>query len=283
MSITSSSVLVEMNISVWTANKLDRKATDDVIANNAAADRAAQVRKNLMAGSNARKKIADFAAQCRLWHNTQTLPWADKGSRILPTSLFLDYKQEANHRRDKFNQMVQEFLTDYPSLVQTASNYLGGLFNADDYPTPESVADKFGFRLVFTPVPEAGDFRLDVPAQDMQELRTQYEDSFRERLADAVREPWNRLHKLLTGMSTKLTEVEGEKGKRYHETFITNAQDMCSMLTHLNINNDPELEKARRSLENALLGVDIESIKESEQVRADVKQRVDSILKKFEW
>ena len=283
MSITNSSVLVDMNISVWTANKLDRKATDAVIASNAAADRAAQVRKNLMAGSSARKNIADFAAQCRLWHNTQTLPWADKGSRILPTSLFLDYKQEANQRRNKFNQMVQEFLTDYPMLVQTASNYLGGLFNAEDYPAPDEVATKFNYKLVFTPVPEAGDFRLDVPAQDMQELRDQYEHSFHDRLADAVREPWNRLHKLLTGMSSKLVEVDGETKKRFHDTFITNAQDMCSMLTHLNINKDPELEQARRALENALLGVDIDDIKKDAQVRSDVKQRVDSILKKFEW
>ena len=36
MSITSSSVLVEMNISVWTANKLDKSATDKVVADNAA-------------------------------------------------------------------------------------------------------------------------------------------------------------------------------------------------------------------------------------------------------
>ncbi len=31
MSITSSAVLVEMNISVWTANKLDKGATDAVL------------------------------------------------------------------------------------------------------------------------------------------------------------------------------------------------------------------------------------------------------------
>ena len=125
MSNTSSSVLTEMNISVWTANKLDRGATDNVTSNANAVKNAAQVRKNLMAGTAARKEIADYAAACRLWHNTRTLPWADKGARLLPTSLFLDYKQEADTRRNTFNRMVDEFIDNYPALVQTAHNYLG--------------------------------------------------------------------------------------------------------------------------------------------------------------
>jgi hypothetical protein len=92
MSITSSAVLTELNISVWTANKLDKGATDNVTNNASAVKDAAQVRKNLMAGTHQRKAIADYAASCRLWHNTQTLPWADKGARLMPTSLFLGYK-----------------------------------------------------------------------------------------------------------------------------------------------------------------------------------------------
>jgi len=56
MSITSSAVLVELNISVWTANKLDRGATDSVTNNANAVKNAAQVRKNLMAGTSQRKE-----------------------------------------------------------------------------------------------------------------------------------------------------------------------------------------------------------------------------------
>jgi hypothetical protein len=114
-----------MNISVWTANKLDKGETEKVTVNASAVKDAAQVRKNLMAGTSMRKDIADYAAGCRLWHNTRTLPWADKGARLMPTSLFLDYKAEANVRRDTFNQMVDNFVAQYPALVQTAQNYLG--------------------------------------------------------------------------------------------------------------------------------------------------------------
>jgi hypothetical protein len=274
-----------MNISVWTANKLDKSATEKVVADNSAVQNAAQVRKNLMAGTSLRKDISDYAAGCRLWHNTRTLPWADKGARLLSTSLFLDYKTEANIRRDTFNKMVDNFCTNYPALVQTSHNYLGTLFNPEDYPSVDEVRSKFGFRLVFSPVPESGDFRLQVAEQDLQDLRQQYEENFSTRLADAMREPWDRLHKLLTGMSEKLTDVEGddESKKRYHDTLITNAQTLCSLLTHLNVTKDPKLEQARRDLELTMLGADIDAIKESPEVRKGMKDKLDAILKQYEW
>ena len=286
MSITSSSVLVEMNISVWTANKLDKTETEKVIVGNSAVKDAAQVRKNLMAGTSLRRDIDNYAAGCRLWHNAQTLPWSDKGARLMPTSLFMAYKAEANVRRDTFNRMVDNFVSQYPALVQTAQNYLGGLFNSDDYPSADAVRSKFGFRLVFSPVPEAGDFRLDVAAQDLQDLRTQYESNFNDRLADAMREPWDRLHKLLGDMSKKLTDKQNEdeqKKTRYHDTLITNATSLCGLLTHLNVTKDPKLEEARRQLEQTMLGADIDSIKESAEVRASMKSKVDAILSQFEW
>jgi hypothetical protein len=285
MSITSSAVLVELNISVWTANKLDRGATDSVTNNANAVKNAAQVRKNLMAGTSQRKEIADYAAACRLWHNTHTMPWADKGARLLPTSLFLDYKQEANTRRYTFDRMRDNFVADYPAIVQTAHNYLGNLFNSDDYPSADEVYSKFGFRMVFSPVPESGDFRLDLPAQELDEVKRGYEDSFKDRLADAMKEPWDRLHKTLTTISDKLTDKDDddETKKRYHETLITNAQSLCSMLTHLNVTKDPKLEQARRELEQAMLGADIEVLRESPTERADVKSKVDAILNRFDW
>jgi len=284
MSITSSAVLVEMNISVWTANKLDKGATEGVLTSNGATSGdAAQVRKNLMAGTSARKEIADYAAGCRLWHNTRTLPWADKGARLLPTSLFLDYKAEANIRRDTFNQMVDTFIGNYPALVQTASNYMGTLFNQDDYPSPDTVREKFGYRLVFSPVPESGDFRLDLPAQDIREMEQSYQSAFDDRLAEAMRTPWDQLHKMLGTMSAKLTEGDEDTKKRWHDTFVTNAQEMCAMLTHLNVAKDPKLEDARRQLEVAMIGVDIEDIKDDELTRAKLKGKLDTILKEYEW
>ena len=285
MSISSSAVLVELNISVWTANKLDKGATEAVLSNNSASKDSAQVRKNLMAGTDKRKKISDYAAKARLYHNQTTLSWSDKGARLLPTSLFMDYKQNMNVYQQNMNTMIEDFYANYADLIDLAKHHMGDLFNPYDYPSIEELRNKFGFRLVFSPLPEGGDFRLDIPKADMVEMQDKYESAFNDRLKDAMREPWDKLHKTLTHISEKLTDVEGddETKKRYHDTLITNAQELCGLLTHLNVTKDPLLETARRSLELTMLGVDIEAIKESPDVRSSVKAKVDDILKKFDW
>ena len=284
MSISSSSILAELNISVWTANKLDKRITNDVLVANGATNLdAGQFRKNLMSGTTLRKDIADFAASCRLWHNTTTLPWADRGARLLPTSLFLDYKAEANKRKQRFDHMVQHFLSEYPKLQAQAQQHLGALYNPDDYPSAEEVVSKFGFRMVFTPLPEAGDFRLDVAQEDLESLRSQYEASLNSRLAEAMQSQWDKLHDLLSRMSEKLVEPEGEDKRRWHDTFITNAHEMCAMLGHLNVSRDPKLDEAKRKLEHAIHGVDIDDIKDDISTREDVKAKLDSILKAYEW
>ena len=283
MSISSSAVLVELNISVWTAAKLDKSATQAVISNNGAGSESGAFRKNLLAGTSLRKDISDYAAACRLHNNRVTLPWADRGGRLLPTALFMDYKQQMNVRKAHFDTLTQRLLDNYDNLKHAAQIYMGNLYNEDDYPRLDEVQDKFGFNLVFSPLPEAGDFRLDVPQQDLVEMQQQYESDFNSRLNDAMRKPWDDLHTMLQSMSEKLSSSGAEEKRRWHDTFVTNAQGMCALLTKLNVTNDPQLEEARRALELTMLGADIEEIKTDELVRNEMKTKIDGILNKFNW
>jgi hypothetical protein len=284
MSISSSALLVELNISVWPASKLDREVTDKVNTDASAVRGASQTKKNLFAGTSLRKDISDFAARVRLYHNKHTLPWADKGERMLPTKLFMDYKQTMNGFEQTFNMMCNNFYIEYPRLVVEAPTNLGSMYKAEDYPDLTDVRLKFGFRRAVKPIPESGDFRLDIPAHDLVEMKNDYEKQYSDRLAEAMREPWERLHKTLVGMSEKLTDIEGDDSKkRYHDTLISNPIELCGLLTKLNVTNDPKLEEARRQLELTMLGADIESIKEDADSRSALKSKVDAILGKFDW
>lgn len=285
MGISSSAVLVELNVSNWGASKLDRSVTDTVNANHNATRDASKVYKNLTAGSNLCSDIGKYAARIRLYHNERTMPWSNKGSRLLPTSLVMEYKQHIHNMRITYEGMCNTFFSQYTTIVANAQSNLQGMFKADDYPSLEEVKQKFGFNLVFSPLPEAGDWRLDVASEEMQELQRSYEADFNNRLAEAVRTPWEKLHKELLAMSNKLADdgTDPDKKKRYHDSLIENPQELCRLLTHLNVTNDPKLEEARRELERALMGVDIFDIKEYEHVRSDVKSKVDAIIEKFDW
>ena len=282
MSISASAVLVELNISVWPASKIDREITNQVNASASAHKDASQTKKNLFAGTSLRADIEKFAARVRLYNNQHTLPWADKGERMLPTKLFMDYKQTMNGYERTFEMLCDNFFDQYETLVQEAKTNLGAMYKAEDYPDLTEVRSKFSFRRSVKPLPEAGDFRLDVPANDLEEMKQAYEAQYAEKLADAMRTPWERLHEVLLGMSKKL-EDSGDAKKRYHDSLLSNPLELCELLTKLNVTNDPKLEDARRQVELAMLGADIDGVKDDPTVRENLKSKVDAILGKFEW
>lgn len=286
MSISSSAVLVELNVSTWGASKLDRDVADNVNSTNNASRDASKVYKNLMAGTSLVSDIAKYAAHIRLYHNQMTLPWSNKGARILPVKLVLEYKAQMNQFRTTYDNMCNKLYAEYNNLVTTAQQNLGTLYKAADYPDLMEIQSKYGMRLVFSPLPEAGDFRLDAANDELRELRAEmeqsYQQDFEDRVGKAVHEAWDRLHDELQALSNKLKDEDGTK-KRYHDTLLENPQRLCTLLTKLNITNDPKLEEARRDLERALVGVDMEDIKEHAGVREDVKAKVDEIIKKFDW
>ena len=57
--------------------------------------------------------------------------------------------------------------------------------------------------------------------------------------------------------------------------------DLTSLLTKLNVTNDPKLENARKDLERSLSGVSAEELRLSPQLRTDVVKRVSAIMEKF--
>jgi hypothetical protein len=179
--------------------------------------------------------------------------------------------------------MCNNFYVEYPRLVTEAPQALQSMYKADDYPDIELVKMKFGFRRSVKPVPDAGDFRLDIPTQDLEDMRSEFVEQQKSKLADAMREPWDRLHEVLVGMSKKLTDVDGDDKKRYHDTLISNPLELCGLLTKMNITNDPKLEEARRQLEIAMLGADMEDLKEYADARTELKSKVDAIIGKFNW
>lgn len=282
MSISASAVLVELNISVWPASKIDREITNKVNTDAGAVHGASQTKKNLFAGTSLRADIEKFAARVRLYHNQHTLPWADKGERMLPTALFMEYKQTMNSYERTFQSLCDNFFDEYPRLVAEAPTALQGLYKAEDYPDIEEVKRKFGFRRSVKPVPEAGDFRLDIPTQDLMEMRAEFEQQSESKLAEAMRMPWERLHKVLVDMSKKLEDT-GEDKKRYHDSLLSNPLELCELLTKLNVTNDPQLEEARRQVELAMIGESIEEVKDSPLVRENLKSKVDAILGRFDW
>lgn len=289
MSIQNSAVLAEVSISVWTGRKMDKKVSDEIDAVKNTKTRGGNYHKHLLAGTQKLDELQKLVGMIRVWHYEQTLPWSDTGARLLPMKNFFDYKAALGNFERQFNDAVEEFLRDYPTLVSAAAFQLGDLFDAGEYPDVEKLKDKFRFKYVFVPVPDAGDFRIDVNEAGKKELQDQYEKFYSDRLEQASRDTWERLHTCLTHMSEKLADAETPRQTKegpnftqiFRDSLVNNANELCGLLTKLNVTNDPKLEQARQALEAVLNGKDAKLLRDNDFVRRATKSKVDEILSMF--
>jgi hypothetical protein len=205
---------------------------------------------------------------------------------LLPMPLFLDYKAQLNTLEQNYNKLVDNFIEAYPNLVSAAAFNLGDLFNRDEYPDAEVVRRKFGFAYYFTPVPMAGDFRVDTSEAALQELKEHYENQYNNRLENAMQDVWQRMFDCLTHMKDRLTDevVAGDvKKKIFRDSLIENAMELINIMPALNLTNDPKLTQATQDLKRALLGVDVKTLRDNGTVREDVRMQVEEILGKFQF
>ena len=285
--IDTCAMLVEFNASVWTARKLDKTTTDEVVASkNAGAKDAARVNKHLLAGRTELDVIQQAVSRARQFVYDNTAPWSDSGLRLLPTVNFMKFTERMNDFEEEMEALVKSFVAIYPTLITAQALALGDMFKRDDYPTANEIMTKFSFRVNYMPVPSSGDFRVDVGNQAQAELKARLESLTQERIDSAMADVRERLSTHLKRMSDRLTTdyVNGEaKQRRFHDTLVDGALELCDLTKSLNVTNDMALEEARKQLEQLLVGVSPADLRKNEAIRQDVKKNVDAILDKFNF
>lgn len=282
-SISSSSVLVDLNIAMWTARKNDKRVSEEIdIAKNTKA-KSGNFHKKLFAGNNALDEMQKFVTQVRTYHYNNTLPWSDAGTRLLVMGRFMEYNTKMREFESEFDALKQKFLENYNAMISTSAFTLGELFNREDYPNPDVIAHKFYFKYEYMPVPQSGDFRVDISNEGIQELVGRYESQFETRVKTAMQDAWTRLHECLTRMSERLDYQEDKDKKIFRDSLVDNAIELIDMLKCMNITNDPELERSRVQLEKAMFGVSAKELREEVDTRSHVKAEVDDILKRMSF
>ena len=287
LNIDTCAMLVEFNASVWTARKLDKTTTNEVVASkNAGAKDAARVNKHLLAGRTELDIIQQAVGRARQFVYDNTAPWSDSGLRLLPTINFMKFTERMNDFEEEMETLVKAFVVIYPTLITAQALALGDMFKRDDYPSANEMMTKFSFRVNYMPVPSSGDFRVDVGNQAQAELKARLESLTQERIDSAMADVRERLSTHLKRMSDRLTTdyVGGEaKQRRFHDTLVDGALELCDLTKSLNVTNDMALEGARKQLEELLVGVTPADLRKNEAIRQDVKKNVDAILDKFNF
>jgi hypothetical protein len=279
-------MLVELNVSQCTFRKLDRKVTSKATSEFHAQHDAGRFNKATIAKEHI-KDIEKVVTQARTYHYANTLPWADNGPRILPSANYFDYTAKMREFKAQFEAAVQSFLQMYPQLVIDQQARLGDMYDANDYPAPALLQDKYRFVTGFLPMPEAGDFRVDISQMEVDKIRSEIEDRNNTLLENSMKDLWQRLYENVERMAERLgaDRVDPKSGKIkakiFRDSLVDNLIDLCSLLPKLNLTHDPKLEEMRQMVEGKLCGAGADELRDNDSLRRETAASADEILKQM--
>ncbi len=262
MNIADNCMVVNLQISMWAGQKLDknltRKVTDDAQAD---AD-AARVNKHLVPKESMKEIITAVGALRTHFYN-RTLPWGDNGDRLLPRLAYTDFIQEHSQLAQQFDNAVSDFLqTKYLAARDQAEFRMGEMFRASDYPEPELLRNRFAVNLDVHGVPTSKDFRVVMDKQDVDNIRQSIELKNQDRLTQAVSEVWTRLADTLNHFANKMGE-----DAVFRDSTVRNLEEIVEMLPALNITNDPALEAIRQDIVDTLIGYEPKDLRKDSDIR----------------
>jgi hypothetical protein len=287
ISLATASILVSVDISVWSATKQDREISNEVTDSKNADQSAGRFVKNLLANNADHKAVVNYRQTVYNWLMRRTYDW-NKTQRTLPHVALPRFMAEYHDHEVEFNRLLDVFLARYNTSVSDMAFKAGTMFNRNDYPTVDQVRSKFNMRLYRTEVP-LGDFRCQISqdlADDMAEHYNKQAADIIQRILDDQSE---RMVEVLTSLShcCDVDEVKDKDGnvkikkRKIYDTTIDKAREMIDVYKEFNLTNDTDLEDARAKLEMALRGVTVDVLREGDVSRVQVKDAVDDILSKF--
>jgi len=249
MKLTDKALLVQLNISQWTARKYDRKVTKDILHQHGASMGAGRFNKSLLPMNDYLDRVHKKATAIRQKYYNNTLPWGIEGTQMLPSANYLEFMTEFRREKAEWESLVNEFISNYSRLKEDAKRLLpNGLYNESDYPCDDSIHDKFRMDMAVFPVP-SDDFRVEITSDELSNIQQDVERRVTEASEIAMADIWQRLYDRVKHMSEKLADPKAI----FRDTMVENTRELCSLLPRLNFADDPNLESLRQEVEGSLL------------------------------
>lgn len=244
------SMLAYISVSVWTARKLDQRATKKLTTDAGATSDAARVNKHLLADADSGlKELSRLGSEARRTVDELTMPWDDAGNRLLPNNHVMKLIAAVADVKCRFDAAVDRFITDYPQLREHALQSLGTLADESAYPTADVVRDKFVMRLSLSPLPASfGDIRTGMAPKQVAALEAHFASRTQESIDRALTAAWDRLRDQVTALRDRLEAVSSGQRTQLRDALFSNIRLTCDLLSDVGALGSPAVLAVRDSV-----------------------------------
>lgn len=272
--LTEKAMVANLSIGLWAGYRLDKEASQRVTSEAGASSDAARVNKHLMP-KEALAPIVTAAGAVRNHFYLNTLPWKDNGDRILTRKLYEPFIQEHERLVTEFRDTVRDFLDNaYPSAIEKAAFRMGAMFDRDDYPESWELRRKFYIELGIDAISTANDFRVAIDQAHVDRVKASMEAAAEARIQTATADVWRRMHTVVERFQERMANPEAV----FRDSTVTNIKEMLDLVPGLNVLDDPAIEQVRKSIADALGGIDAKSIRKDPAFRQELAGEAQQII-----
>jgi hypothetical protein len=272
-------VLIKFTKRTFTKYRKDKKAT--AVVDNTFGVHSGNFNKKLLAGAIELISAESAATRAYMYYFDNTSPWLDEeGVRMLRSDRILDFTQELNKLMEDADKKFDALEAKWPELVDKDMERLGPLGNREDYPV--SIRDKYELVYSLRPVPVAGDFRIELPQEEIDKMDAALHSAEQIARQDTIKE-------LLAPMATAVnklldyTAAENEgRRTRFHDSVILNIEEQIKLARKKNIMQDAAIDAMCDEMYAALTPYlsAIDQIKENVVVRESVQNKLNELITK---
>lgn len=271
MNIQNKAVLVALTVKAPTGNKKDKAATAVVVSEFDTAQNAGNFSKSLY--GDELKEYGTVRSRLKEWFASATLPWGEDGVRILPTAKILEAREKLQAFEGLLLGETNKIMDAYSEIRAQAKDRLGGLFSESDYPDEEKLRAKFGMEVRYYPLPQEGDFRVDLGEAEKQAMETELKKALKETMDQGLKDLWGRLHERVS----KMAEILGREKGSLKDDYISRTYDLCQSLKDLNLWQDQKLSDMVKVVEEKLCQY-TETALQNPATKATLASQVDTVM-----
>lgn len=284
-SITSRAMLAKLSITLWNGRTNSAEANAVVATAYQSQEGQTNVTKTLI-DPKALTEVRSAATAARKLFYEYTTPWADQGARALLTKKFAEFDQQISQHRTQFETARNNFLADYPRHVTAARQNLGSLFMQGEYPDTNEINEKFTFEIIYEPMANPNDWRLnldDATAQRLTEdARKYHADLIGKAQADSIQ----RVIRVVQHMAQKLNDLntgadDGSARNFFKNSLVENVAEIAAALPGLNIAGAPEIDAMAQEIIDKLTIIPVEILRQNEGIRQSVASEAAEIAERM--
>lgn len=269
-------VIVDLTVRCWSGKVSDNSATRVVSETYEIKTDRGNFTKFLVP-KEIINEIKKYEQRLRIAHYKNTLPWGERGERLLPMKHYFKYMEIIEKCKDDWYKCVDKFVQNYTDIINTSRFELGRLFREEEYPSPSVIRGYFDVVVNVFPIPTT-DFRLSLHNEEVEKIKSQLESVLKSRFEEAGRDLFVRVSAIVKRIKDRLSD---EDAKYYHRSIFTSVNEFAELIEALNVFENEEVSNLVKEVKETFGKVNVEEVKANPQLKNKIVVDADRILDKM--